>query len=315
MTIERREITSREEWLEWRKADMNASNIGALFHCHPYVTALRLYAEKRGTEFPFEDNKAMRRGRWLEPAVGKAVEELRPNWVVLPAHEYLRDPDLRLGATPDFYVDVTGKYDASGNNPRGILQTKTVAPSVYARDWNDGTEVPLWIILQATVEAMLADADFIAIAALLVDAHNMDCVIHEMERNPAAEDKIKRVVKEFWSNVEQGIEPEPYFPRDADTIRAMWKREAEPPIEIDLSGDNRIPALLEERATLKAVEKDAHDRIESLNTQLIYAMKDAAVATGIDGWRITYKTQHTKAYTVAERDARVLRIIDQREKT
>ncbi len=94
----------------------------------------------------------------------------------------------------------------------------------------------------------------------------------------------------------------------------MWRREAEPTSIIDLSGDNRIPELLDERATLKASEKLVHDRIESINTQLIYAMKDAAVATGVPGWRISYKTTHYKAYSVAERDARVLRITDQREK-
>ena len=67
--IERKTFTSRDEWLEWRKQDVTASSIGALFNCHPYTTALRLYAEKRGTDFLVEDNKAMRRGRWLEPAV------------------------------------------------------------------------------------------------------------------------------------------------------------------------------------------------------------------------------------------------------
>ena len=307
MSIERREIKSREEWLEWRKQDYTASNIGALFDCHPYTTALRMFAEKRGTEFLFEDNKVLRRGRWLEPAISKAVEELRPEWKLIPPNEYLRDPDLRLGATPDFYIE----GDQRG---RGICQTKSVAPSVYQRDWNDGAEVPLWIVLQATVEAMLANADFAVVAALLIDPHNMDCVIHELPRNQQAEDKIKQAVFRFWQDVENGIEPEPDFEKDADVIKAIWKRESEPPVEIDLSVDNRIPALLEERAALKSAEKMAHDRIESINTQLIYAMKDAAVATGLDGWRITYKTTHFKEYTVAARDSRVLRVTDKREK-
>jgi hypothetical protein len=33
----------------------------------------------------------------------------------------------------------------------------------------------------------------------------------------------------------------------------------------------------------------AHDRIEEIDAQIKYEMKDAAVATGIDGWRVTYK--------------------------
>src|SRR4029077_14739538 len=212
--IERRTITDRAQWLEWRRQDVPSSQIGALFHCHPYTTALRLYAQHRGTEFVVEDNKVLRRGRWMEPAVAKAVSELRPEWRLELPGEYLRDPDLRIGATPDFYIH----GDPRG---RGILQAKTVAPSVYARDWLDGTAVPLWILLQGATEAMQAEATFVAIAALLVDAHAMDCCIHEMPRNPAAELKIREAVAEFWRNVEQGIEPEPDFARDANVIKAM----------------------------------------------------------------------------------------------
>ena len=304
--IERRAVTNRAEWLDWRKQDVTASNVGALFNCHPYVTALRLYAEKRGTEFLNEDNPAMRRGRWLEPAVAKAVEEIRPDWKLMPAQHYLRDTDLKIGATPDFYI--TG-------DPRGIgiCQTKTVAPSVYAREWNDGAEVPLWIILQAATEAMLSNADFIVVAALLVDAHHMDVSIHEMPRNSAAEDKIKKAVETFWQNVELGIEPDADFARDADVIKAMWRSE-EPTNEIDFSGDNRIISLLEERALAKAAEKTAHERCEAIDAEIKFHMKDAAIATGIPGWRITFKTSHFKAYTVAERDIRVLRVTDQRGK-
>ena len=56
--VERHEITSREAWLELRKQDVTASTIAALFNCHPYTTALRLYAEKRGTEFVHEIGRA-----------------------------------------------------------------------------------------------------------------------------------------------------------------------------------------------------------------------------------------------------------------
>jgi predicted phage-related endonuclease len=306
MNVQHLAITSREQWLELRKPDVTASTIGALFNCHPYNTPLRLYAEKRGTEFVVEDNSVMRRGRWLEPAVKKAVEELRPEWRLVEPNEYLRCPEYKIGATPDFYIhgDPRGK---------GILQAKSVAPSVYARDWAGGDEVPLWIILQAVTEAMLAKADFIVVAALLVDAHSMDCSIHEMPRNPAAEEKIKKAVETFWQNVQLGIEPDPDFARDADTIKAMWRSE-EPTNEVDLSGNNRIPLLLEQRTALKEIIKDHETKIETIDAEIKYEMKDAAVATGLNGWRITYKTSHVKEYTVKARDQRVLRVTDQRNK-
>ena len=133
--IERHEITSREQWLKLRHDDITASVIGALFGVHPYTTVLKEYVKHRGVEFDNSDNSAMRRGRWLEPAVGLAVEELRPQWKLVPAKVYLRDPELRLGATPDFFIE---------GDPRGlgVLQAKTVAPGVYATQYAGGEEVP-----------------------------------------------------------------------------------------------------------------------------------------------------------------------------
>ena len=307
--IERKTITTREAWLDWRRQDVTASNVGALFNCHPYVTPLRLYAEKSGTEFLVEDNLAMRRGRWLEPAVAKAVEEMRPEWKLEAATEYLRDPDLKIGATPDFYI----KGDPRG---LGVLQAKSVAPSVYAREWNDGKEVPLWIILQAVQEAMLAEADFVVIAALLVDAHNMEVAIHDIgPRNLMAEEKIKSAVKEFWRCVDAGIEPDPDYARDADTVKALWRAERDPAAEVDLSGNNRIPELLAERSILKSDIGAMNARLEEIDTEIKFEMKDAAIATGIEGWRVTYKTSQVKEYTVKAREQRVLRVMDHREKT
>ena len=151
--VVRHDIESEEQWLEWRKADVTASRVAALFGQHPYETALHLYLEKCGVEFaqPDRDNRILRRGRWLEPAVAVAVGEKRPEWKIEAPKLYLRDPDLRLGATPDFYIH---------DDPRGlgVLQCKTVAPSVFERDWDSGREVPFWILLQIITEMMLAEA-------------------------------------------------------------------------------------------------------------------------------------------------------------
>lgn len=305
--IERRPIADREQWLEWRREDVTASRVGALFGAHPYETALRLYAEKRGVEFPNEDTKTMRRGRWLEPAVAKAVEEMRPDWKLEAPNVYLRDPDIRLGATPDFYIHdpVRGL---------GVLQCKTVAPSVYARDWHNGSEIPFWITLQALTEMMLADAAFGAVAALLVDPHNMDVAILDVPRHPAGEDKIVAAVKEFWRQVIIGIEPDPDFSRDAEVIKLLMPRET-PGKAVDFSGHNELPAMLEERADLMAVIKDADDRCSEIETEIKYLLGDAEVGNGLSDWKITYRVQKRAGYTVAPKEPRVLLIKDKRPQT
>ena len=302
--IERRPIIDREEWLAWRRQDVTASTVGALFGVHPYTTALRLYAEKRGVEFLNEDNKVMRRGRWLEPAVGKAVSELRPEWKLEAPNIYLRDPEIRLGCTPDFLI-----HDVARG--LGVLQCKTVAPSVYARDWLDGTEIPFWITLQALTEMMLAKASFGAVAVLLVDPHNMDVAILDVPRHPSSEDRIAKTVKNFWIAVQKGIEPDPDFARDADVIKVLVPREI-PGKTIDLAGNNRLRAMLEQRAALMATMKEADDACSAIETEIKFLMGDAEIANGLNGWRITYKVEHRTGYTVAPKDPRVLRIKDKR---
>jgi predicted phage-related endonuclease len=304
MTVERHTITGRDEWLQWRKQDVTASRVGALFGVHPYETALRLYAEKRGVEFPDADNKTMRRGRWLEPAVATAVEEERPQWQLRAPKVYLRDPDLRLGCTPDYFID---------GDPRGlgVLQAKTVAPSVYARDWHNGSEIPLWITLQALTEMMLADAAFGVVAALLVDPHAMDVAILDVPRHADSEAKIIAAVSSFWLCVATGLEPDPDFGRDAAIIKALTPRET-PGKQIDFSGRNDLPDMLWERATLMANIKQQEERCDEIETKIKFLMGDAERANGLGGWLLTYKVEHRNAYTVPAKDPRVLRIRDKR---
>jgi predicted phage-related endonuclease len=304
MTVEHRTITNRDEWLTWRKQDVTASVVGALFGVHPYTTSLRIYAEKRGVEFPDADNKTMRRGRGLEPAVATAVEEERPDWTLRSPKVYLRDPDLRLGCTPDYFIE---------GDPRGlgVLQCKTVAPSVYARDWLGGSEIPFWIVLQTLTECMLSDAAFGVVAVLLVDPHAMEVAILEVPRHADSELKILVAVRNFWQQVASGVEPDPNFSRDAEVIKALMPRET-PGKKIDFTGNNQLIEMLEQRADLKARISQFEEACEAIETEIKFRMGDAEIGNGLPDWRLTYKVEHRNAYTVPAKDPRVLRIKDKR---
>jgi predicted phage-related endonuclease len=305
MPVITRVINDCTEWLEWRKHDVTASVIGALFDCHPYVTALRLYAEKRGAEFPQQDeNKSMRRGRWLEPAVARAVSEMRPEWELTEGKIYNSDPELRLGCTPDYFIRTTSWI--------GVLQIKTVAPSVFKRDWEDGP--PLWIILQAATEMLLCDAKFGAVAAMVVDPHNMDVHIFDIPRNPDAEQKIRQRVAQFWHDVDAGNEPQPQYDRDRDVIRALRPQETKGRT-VDLSANNELPDMLARRAMLKKQIELAEAACEAIEAEVSFWMGDAAEMVGVDGWKITYKTMDRAAYHVPAKRMRVLRIYDRREES
>jgi predicted phage-related endonuclease len=300
MTIERIPITSREQWLALRKNDVTASVVASLFGCHPYVSALKIYLAHSGIEFDEADNRVFRRGRLMEPAVALAVSEDRPDWRIEKATFYCRDPDLQLGATPDFLIH---------GDPRGlgVLQTKTAAPHVYQRDWEGGATVPFWVQLQALTEAMLTDAAFAAVAVLQVDAFDLALSIVEVPRHPAAEQRIRDAVAKFWDDVAAGREPEPDYGKDAELLKMIAPREVADKA-IDLSGSNEFPALLDQRAEIMAGINVYEARKNEIETQIKFALRDCERAIGIPGWSITWKTSHRQDYVMKAKDIRTLRI-------
>ena len=288
-----------------RRQYYTASVIGAVAGVHPYVSRLKLYLIKRGVEFPDDpENPVFRRGRWFESAVGVAVAEQRPDWTIEKCQTFYCDPETLKGASPDFLIH---------GDPRGlgVLQAKTVAPSVWERDWERGAVIPAWITLQALTEAECADAAFAAIAVLKVDAFNPECQIVEFSRHAGAEQQLTQQVAAFQRNVEAGIEPAPDFTRDAELLKILSPRH-EPGKTVDLSGNNEVPVLLAKREDLCAEIKAREAVCEVIETEIKFLLGDAETVTGLPGWHITYKAGERKTYTVPAKTLRPLRIYDRR---
>lgn len=303
MTVERhRTIAGQLHPL--RKRDITASTVAALFGVHPYTSAYSLYLEKTGLEKPDIDSKAMRRGRLLEPVVAAAVVDDHPDWTVTKADEYLRDPSIRLGCTPDFLVH---------DDPRGlgIIQAKTAGPFAFKRNWQEDGIPPFWICLQAAVEMMLTGATWGAVAVLVNDD---DLALHwyDIPKNAAVETRIRDAVERFWLDVEFGNEPQPDYERDAELIAALT-RTVKPLKSIDLHGDNHLPVLIAERTELKARATADKKRLKAIDAEIKLKMGDAEVGVG-DGFTISFKEQTREAFSVAETSFRVLRVKDLREK-
>jgi predicted phage-related endonuclease len=296
MTIERIPVTSRDKWLALRRKDVTASDVAALFGEHQYRTLLQLYLDKTSEEEPHEiDNDVLRRGRILEPGVAIAVGEERPDWQIVKSQEYVRDTDLRLGATPDFEIH----GDERG---LGILECKTAAPEIFERDWRDG--VPMGPTVQCLTQMMLKDAAFGQVACL-VDNRAKDLLLFDVPRHPAAEDMIRTRTREFWDMVAKKRMPPPDYKRDAAAILALFPKDNG--ARLDLSSDNRIQDLLAQREILKANCKGAEDQLDEIEAEIKHKIGDAAEAF-CPGWKLTHKLQNRKAYEVKATSFRVLRI-------
>jgi predicted phage-related endonuclease len=297
MLVERWTIKDRAEWLRRRKANINGSEIGALFAYSPYMTPYALWADKSGrAELSEPDNEVLRRGRILEPAVAAAVREERPDWALQKATDYVWSSQVRLGCTPDFIVHCPQRGV-------GVLQAKTVAKPIFEEGWQAGP--PQWIVLQALLEMMLENVSWGAIGVLVTGTYSIDCKVFEFTRHPAAEAKLIAAAQRFWEYVDAGRAPPPDYARDDDVIKALFPRDNG--VMLDLTGDNRMPELLDRYETLKAMEGHAEKEMRAIKAEIAAKLGDAAGAT-LPGWEITNRTQTRKECVMKETTFRVLRV-------
>jgi predicted phage-related endonuclease len=250
------------------------------------------------------DSAVLQRGRWGEAAVIEMLADERPTWTVRRSKVYLRDPMIRLGATPDAEA-IDPERDG-----RGVVQCKIVAESVFDREWTNGAP-PLGFQLQTLTEMMLEGAAWGAIAALIMTPYEWPPVIFELGRHEAAEGRIRAAVSTFWSNFEAGLAPALDPEKDAETVKAMYPK-AEVKAPLDLSGDNALPGQLETRARLARLVKGAEKDIAAIETSLKSRLGPHERATA-PGWRISWKNEHHEAYSVGPSDRRVLRIAQERK--
>jgi len=305
MTIERFAIENRDQWLALRSQDVTASIAGALLGVHPYSTAYGLYLLKKGliAEDP-EETGPMRRGRLLEPVAVQMLREDRPDWTIhdYPIGYYYRDPDSRIGATPDVLAtDEHGKL--------GIVQIKSVEPSIFRRDWKqeDGSiEPPLWIVIQGIIEAYLTGAEWAAVAPMVI-GFGVEMPIIPIPIHAGILERMKFEVAAFWQRIKEGKNYDPDYGKDGALIAKLYPQDNG--CEIDLSSDNRVVELvdaLEKARKAKKLVKDDEDLIKS---EIADKMGEASFARLSDGRRISHKTQLRCGYWVNDTSFRVLRVL------
>lgn len=299
MRVEIRKITDRNEWLAWRRHDLTASDLAAAAGFDDRRSPLSVYAEKTGLVAPTADTLLMRRGRWLEIAVLAALREQRPDWEIKRAGVYLRDADSRLGATPDAVAIVPGITGIAA------IQLKVVSRPVFERDWTE-EGAPLNYQVQTIVEAMLMEASHAYLAALVIDTFSADLVVVDVPRHAKAEERAVEVARDFWRRVDACDPPPMNYDQDAELVRRLYPASS-PGKTVDLTGDNMIRELLERRETTIGLRNAAADELASIDTEIKSKLGDADRAI-VPGWRLTWKSQSRKGYSVAPSEFRVLRV-------
>lgn len=275
-----------------RNHDVTASVIGCLWgvHVHPYMTVFELYNMKRGLELPREHTEVTERGNDLEPIVAIGVQRKHPEWCIRKCEHYYRDPEQRIGATPDYFID---------GDPRGlgVLQCKTVAASVFKKTYDEDSSLPpFWILLQVQTELLLTGAAFGIIGVRVVGDHTWRQREYVVPRHEGAQQRILATVHEFWEGFDQGIRPRPDYERDQSVIEAIHPHD-KPGIAADLRDNNRIYELLEIIEANNGVAALAKKVADKARAEVMDMMGEAAIAL-VRGWRVTWKTERREAHYI-----------------
>lgn len=275
MPIERRTIPDRETWLGWRRGLITSTSVAALFGLNPWKTALQVWADIHGLAPEPRETPAMRRGRWLEPAVELAMSEAYPRSLIEKANVFLVDAELRLGATPDAFMGKT------------LVEYKVISRPVF-NAWQG--EAPIYYQLQALTAAMMADSDKAILACLVIDTYDAALELFHLNRNPIAEARIRDGVAMFWEAVAAGERPPADYGSDGEIIARLYGPVAGTP-HIDLSTDNRLPEILAEREGLRRNIAAYEARSDAIRAEVIEKMNGAQLAVCGD-WRISHKLIH-----------------------
>ena len=118
---------NEEAWLEMRLLDVTSTEISALFGCCPYLSKWELWHNKKDrTSNEFKENKRMKWGNRLEPAIAYGVaEDLGVK--IKPMNEYIRLTDIRAGSSFDFQIEDDGILEVQKNRrPRSDFKTGPV---------------------------------------------------------------------------------------------------------------------------------------------------------------------------------------------
>lgn len=301
-------FTPRNEaaWHRLRSKDITASVAGALLGEHEFTTKYELWAIKTGKVYQDpEETPAMQRGRLLEPVAVQILRELHPEWEI--THNtgntvvYYRDTESRIGATPDVIVNCP-------KNGRGIVQIKSVEKTAFRRKWlgdNETPEPPLWIAVQAIIEAYMTDSKWAAVAPLVI-GYGIELPVINIPIFPGVIERIKNESKAFWNMVENGEEPAPDYNLDANTISDLYSVDSGD--EVDLSRDKALRARLIERTRLAGLKREYEAVINEIDAEIKHKMQGATLAHLAGGDKITWRTQRKIGENGRASAFRVLRV-------
>ena len=306
--ITRFAITDRAGWLKRREQDVTASVAAALFGdgVHPHVTPYKLWALKSGIIADDAETAGdaarspVGADRAAIAARGEAGLGDRPAPLLLPRRRAADRRVARRARLP------------AGHGGTGVVQLKTVGHFAFKKGWRDAdgeVEVPLWIAVQASVEAALTACKWAAVAAMALGDGGLEMHVVDVPLRPALMVRLRELTADFWRRVEANDPYPPDYGRDAATLARVYADDDGG--EVDLAGSERATELVDQREALKATasrRQGGQKERKPLDAEIIHLLGNAARGTLGDGRVITAKTVKRGEYVVKATSYRAIKV-------
>lgn len=293
-----RKHADRAAWLEARKGRLTGSKAAALFGIGEYLSAYRLWALEMGlAEEPARDSGPLWRGRELELPLLKWLAKTR-GWEIeyWPQEWTLDHPDSdacgRLSCTPDAIALAHKPHEWEPWDDGELINVQLKTTDIWAfRRWEkdaDGSLIlPLEHQIQTQVELACLGLNH-GVLVLQPSFNPEDMIVIPYSINHAFLRRLMGLARDFWGNVEAGVEPEVDGSNSTwETLKQIYKQE-DGTLEM-------LPAEADEIAdrfeSAKAKIKDATVELKAAKNQLIALIGDATFAQTPLGQTYSYKGQ------------------------
>jgi hypothetical protein len=210
--------------------------------------------------------------------VPAAIAEEHPEWLIEKALTFHEIPDLRLGCTPDYWLDVA--------HERHNLQVLSTSPHAWRETHG---AAPIYKVLQTAAENLITGVPHGKLA-VLVRSPDLPVHLFDVPRHPAAEQRILEAVATWWRAWDAGEIP---APASAEGLAEAFDDGSHK----DLSDDEELPKLLESRETIKQRLTDMNSAVEVCDKRIKAKIGNARTAW-CRGWSMKYPLIERAEYTV-----------------
>lgn len=190
------------EWLEMRKMGIGGSDIAAAIGMSPWKSQYELYLEKIGERTPKfspEELERMETGRKIEKFIAEIFSERMPHLKVEKRnciYQHKSVPWAICNLDRVCYDETTGRW--------GVVEIKNIGESTARYDdWKDG-EFPFYYNCQVQHELFVTELEY-AFLAVLIGGNKFR--VFEIERDEELIQHMESNAADFWTRVEQKIEP------------------------------------------------------------------------------------------------------------